>query len=222
MKSFKEWYSSNELEGLPGMPNAATNVTRKAKKLGWKIQQVQGVKGVTFEYHISDFPLETKVALGHSVAHEVKSNVVIPELNNLVQIPQYNVKASAGGGLVATEENIIGQISVGKDWIFKQRLTNLNLALIEVSGDSMEPTLSDGDLAMISLTKPSNGDIVEGVHIFSIDGEVRIKRLEKDLSKRGYHLRSDNQLFGNAYIEESELHRLNIIGKLQKVLKGVK
>ena len=123
---------------------------------------------------------------------------------------------------MVTEENIIGQISVGKEWIFKQGLTNLNLALVEVSGDSMEPTLSDGDLAMISLIKPSNGDTVEGVHIFSIDGEVRIKRLEKDLSKRGYHLRSDNPLFGNAYIEERELNRLNIIGKLQKVLKSVR
>jgi len=218
----KEWFTALELEGLDGLPKAATSISRKARLENWKKRQLTGVKGVSYEFHISDLPLETKAALGHSSVSSTESNVVMPELNHLVQIPQYSVKASAGGGLVVTEENIIGQISVGKDWLFKQKLSNLNLALIEVSGDSMEPTLSDGDLAMISLIKPCCTDTVEGVHVFSIDGEVRIKRLRKDLSKKGYHLRSDNKLYGDDYIEVSELHRLHIIGKLQKVLKGVK
>lgn len=226
MKSLKEWYQSSELAKLPGMPNDPSNVTRKAKNMDWRMQKVKGKKGVSFEYHISSFPMETKAALGYSEISEDKVSEVaatyIHIKNDIIKIPQYNVKASAGGGLVVTDENIIGQISVGKDWIYKQGLANLNLALIEVSGDSMEPTLSSGDLAMISLIKPSCTDTVEGIHIFSIDGEVRIKRLTRDLSKRGYHLRSDNQLYGNDYIEESELHRMNIIGKLQKVLKGVK
>lgn len=172
--------------------------------------------------------IDEKSNTPYSITEEFKDDDKVSETytpyfkHDVVKIPQYNVKASAGGGLMVGNENIIGQISVGKDWIYKQGLANLNLALIEVSGDSMEPTLSDGDLAMISLIKPNCTDTVEGIHIFSIDGEVRIKRLTRDLSKRGYHLRSDNQLYGNDYIEESELHRMNIIGKLQKVLKGVK
>ncbi len=93
MKSSKEWYSSNELGGLPGMPNAATNVTRKAKKLGWEIQQVQGVKGVTFEYHISDFPLETKVALGHSA--KLFENVMPPSTIEQTEIREIDVAVLA-------------------------------------------------------------------------------------------------------------------------------
>jgi len=180
----KEWFSAIELEGVEGLPNAATSISRKARIEGWKKRQIPGVKGISYEFHVSGFPLATKAALGYSEISEDKVSeaaaTYIHIKNDIIKIPQYNVKASAGGGLVVTDENIIGQISVGKDWIYKQGLANLNLALIEVSGDSMEPTLSSGDLAMISLIKPSCTDTVEGIH------------------------------------------RMNIIGKLQKVLKGVK
>ncbi|MCE2594441.1 S24 family peptidase [Motilimonas cestriensis] len=220
----QEWYTAQDLHGIRGMPTTARRTRDTLERLVDGNDDLKrkrtGTKAT--EYHESILPRETKLALGYSALALTESNVVVTNLNNLVQIPQYSVKASAGGGLAVEEENIIGQISVGKDWLYKQKLNNLNLALIEVSGDSMEPTLSDGDLAMISLIKPCCTEKVEGIYIFSIDGEVRIKRLTKDLSKRGYHLRSDNQLFGNDYIEESELHRMNIIGKLKKVLKSVK
>lgn len=63
MKSNKEWFSAAELAGLSGMPAHATNVTRKAKSSDWSFRQVEGKKGVSYEYHFSSLPLVTQEAI---------------------------------------------------------------------------------------------------------------------------------------------------------------
>lgn len=64
MKSFKEWYTSKQLEGLKGLPNQATNITRKARKENWKARDIKGVKGGGLEFHYSSFPDEVLKQLG--------------------------------------------------------------------------------------------------------------------------------------------------------------
>jgi Zn-dependent M16 (insulinase) family peptidase len=60
LKSNDEWFSASELAGLNGMPVHPTNITRKAKSAGWVKKQVNGIKGVTFVYHIDSLPDETR------------------------------------------------------------------------------------------------------------------------------------------------------------------
>lgn len=60
----KEWFTAFELEGIGNLPSKATNVTRKATKEHWEKRQIQGKRGVAFEYHYSSFPLEVQRALG--------------------------------------------------------------------------------------------------------------------------------------------------------------
>lgn len=45
MKSIKEWFSAKDLEGIDGLPNRATNITRKAIKEGWLKRDAKGIKG---------------------------------------------------------------------------------------------------------------------------------------------------------------------------------
>lgn len=66
MKSFKEWYSAKELEGIEGLPNLATNITRKALKENWLKRDSVGIRGGGYEYHYSSLPLSTQIALGVS------------------------------------------------------------------------------------------------------------------------------------------------------------
>lgn len=60
----KEWFTAFELAGLGGLPSQATNVTRRATKNDWKKRQVEGKKGVAFEYHYSSLPESVQRALG--------------------------------------------------------------------------------------------------------------------------------------------------------------
>ncbi|EOX1534542.1 DNA-binding protein [Vibrio cholerae] len=53
----KEWYTSTELAGLPGLPSTDRNVRIKAEKENWEKRPREIGKG--FEYHIRSFPMET-------------------------------------------------------------------------------------------------------------------------------------------------------------------
>jgi len=59
----KSWFTATDLTGLPLMPSSASNVTRKAKTAKWGFRQAEGVKGVSFEYHIDSLPPETRAHL---------------------------------------------------------------------------------------------------------------------------------------------------------------
>ncbi|EFN7865570.1 MerR family transcriptional regulator [Escherichia coli] len=65
MMSFeiKEWFNAKELEGMPGVPKLATNITRKAVAEDWVKRQRHGGKGVAYEYHINSLPEETRRAI---------------------------------------------------------------------------------------------------------------------------------------------------------------
>lgn len=59
----KKWFNAKELAGKPGMAAHAANVTRAAKSKRWNSRQIEGVKGVAFEYHIDSLPEVTRTAL---------------------------------------------------------------------------------------------------------------------------------------------------------------
>lgn len=54
----KEWFTSAELAGLPGLPSTDRNVRTKAQKEQWKSQK--RTKGKGSEYHISSLPIEAR------------------------------------------------------------------------------------------------------------------------------------------------------------------
>ena len=59
----KEWFSPKDLAGIGGLPNSPSNVTRKARSLSWEFRQVEGVKGVSFEFSFNSFPKEVQAEL---------------------------------------------------------------------------------------------------------------------------------------------------------------
>lgn len=58
----KLWYSPSELAGLPGMPAARSNVTRKARSEGWQSRARHG-RGGGREYAMESLPQVTQAAL---------------------------------------------------------------------------------------------------------------------------------------------------------------
>jgi phage repressor protein C with HTH and peptisase S24 domain len=107
-------------------------------------------------------------------------------------VPEYGVNASAGGGAVVSDENVISNWPFTEDYLASElRLGNSNLAIIEVRGDSMEPTLSSGDRILVNLSDTQISQ--PGIFVlFDGDGTV-IKRLEKIPGKNAVVLISDNE-----------------------------
>lgn len=67
----KEWYSSGELAGLPGMPASPRNVRIVAMRHGWRTAERDGRGGGTI-FHVASLPAATQVAL--ATRHEEPSD----------------------------------------------------------------------------------------------------------------------------------------------------
>ena len=136
--------------------------------------------------------------------------------NNFAMLPSYNIMAGAGA-----EGFLPDVLESTKIPIANQFLNGCNpdfMHIIQVAGDSMQPTIRPNDWLIIDMV--SNGQIdrhfekVDGIYLVSKDGSIQIKRLAFRGTK-GVDIISDNTL----YPIENTLDRgieLNIIGKLFK------
>ncbi|QDB99675.1 S24 family peptidase [Mesorhizobium sp. 8] len=145
-----------------------------------------------------------------------------------VLIPRFNVRAAAGAGALALAEDISSYFAVERDWLRRTlpgwAPPNAQIGLVEVTGDSMYPTLMDGDLVVAVGNPPER--VVDNGGIFFVrhNGHLRVKRLHVDMSSGDISLISDNQRYPVEVIrrvhQEHELQVLAAVfvrvGKLQQ------
>lgn len=123
-----------------------------------------------------------------------------------IQIPVFE-SVSAGCGRIPNPVPI--------DYISLPVVNSSNCVAIKVEGESMEPTLSPGDLIILKKeTEVKIGDI--GVFLDKNTGESFVKRLK---NKNGnYILESDNKKFKNISLKNNDIiccgRVINVIKKL--------
>ena len=94
-----------------------------------------------------------------------------------VSAPRFEVLAAAGGGAAVDQEVVKGYLGFTKKWLRDQRLMADQLAVIEVQGDSMEPTLGSGDIVLLDI-RPS--ELRDGeIYTLRRDEELLVKRLRR-------------------------------------------
>lgn len=89
-------------------------------------------------------------------------------------IPRLMLGASAGPGVVPAEEAAIGTIRFQSAWLRQQGLDPARLSAIAVAGDSMEPTLRDGDEILVDRGQRTLRD---GVLVVRLDEVLFVKRV---------------------------------------------
>jgi phage repressor protein C with HTH and peptisase S24 domain len=92
------------------------------------------------------------------------------------RVAVYDARAAAGAGAVGSD-TIKHFLVFREQWL--RQVTNApldELAVIEVDGDSMEPTLRSGDHALIDRTerRPRQKD---GLYVLLVDGGLQVKRV---------------------------------------------
>jgi phage repressor protein C with HTH and peptisase S24 domain len=108
-----------------------------------------------------------------------------------VDVRRLPLHASAGPGATVGEEDAIGSFRFSQRWLRDQGLQPDRLSAITVRGDSMEPTLRDGDEILVDATLRNRRD---GIHVVKLDGALVVKRL--DTSRPGrVVLLSDNEVY---------------------------
>ena len=127
-------------------------------------------------------------------------------------IPLVAAKLSAGGGSFETEGLVVQRLAFRKSWI--QRRGNVeNMVLMHVYGDSMEPYIQDGDLALIDTSRKNI--IPHTVYAVGVDDGIYIKSVET-LPGQKLVLRSFNERYTPIEIDMSNdlADSVRIIGKV--------
>jgi phage repressor protein C with HTH and peptisase S24 domain len=123
-----------------------------------------------------------------------------------VSIPLLGAVASAGPGRENEDDEIIDYCKFKASWIRKFGSPR-NLALMTISGDSMAPTLSKGDVIMIDKSETAPRD--DRIYVINSGGSTVIKRLQ--LRGKSVWALSDNEKTNPPYQIEKDS---NIIGRI--------
>ncbi|GHU33570.1 hypothetical protein AGMMS50256_25730 [Betaproteobacteria bacterium] len=131
--------------------------------------------------------------------------------DGFIYVPRYDVQASAGHGAVIHDELIVDRLAFKRDWIQHLGLDPSSLALIDVRGDSMSPTIDSGDLLLLDTRIDQVRS--EGVYAINLNGALLVKRLRIRISG-DIEIISDNPKYGTESISGEELTTLVIVGRV--------
>ena len=129
----------------------------------------------------------------------------------IISVPLLEVRASAGTGCINFSEQVVRRIDFFEDWLKRNvRYTNRgNLDMITASGDSMEPTISSGDLLLID--HGVNEVLYDSIYVAMVNGEVYVKRFQKTPS-RTLLMISDNKKYQSFELRPED--EIRIIGRV--------
>lgn len=116
------------------------------------------------------------------------------EQGGYVYLPLYDVEAAAGHGTVVDAENISARLAFKPDWL--RSVTNAPtdaLGLITVYGDSMVPTLINGDTILVDFTVTLLSR--DGIYVLRRDGMVQVKRISIHPATGTLTIASDNDAY---------------------------
>jgi phage repressor protein C with HTH and peptisase S24 domain len=124
-----------------------------------------------------------------------------PDRNGLVLVSRHCVKANT----------ITDELALPAMWFERKGLDRKQLLCIGVTGDSMEPTLSDGDLVLVDTR--ANRIHENAVYALGMGDDVRIKRVIAHFDG-SVTIRSDNPLYGEETVSTTQAQSLRVLGRV--------
>ncbi len=113
----------------------------------------------------------------------------------LVTVPQLRVQASAGPGRIVGEEGESGRIGFDARWLRALAGAAADaLSLIRVSGDSMVPTLAEGDDILVNRADAADR-LRDGIYVLRVEDALIVKRIALSPTGKRISIRSDNDAY---------------------------
>ena len=132
------------------------------------------------------------------------------QLPEFYHVPLVKARPYAGTGGLETEGEFIGWYSFHTDFLCRKGAPD-TMRLFEVAGDSMIPTLNDGDMILVDL---SQTDVQSGrIYLLRMGEELMVKRLER---RPGgiFLIKSDNTNYEPIPIKIDDTPDVQIFGRM--------
>lgn len=128
-------------------------------------------------------------------------------------IPRLDVQAAAGAGALIEHENHQEMVAFRADWLRRRGINPLFANVLTARGDSMEPTIRDGDILLVDTSIDRVVD--NAIYVVVFDGRTLVKRVQ--LRRDGsVVLKSDNSaIFDEEAVPAAEVPSLNIAGRVK-------
>ncbi|EAT09608.1 S24/S26 family peptidase [Sphingobium sp. 10 DY56-G10] len=109
----------------------------------------------------------------------------------VVSVPRLALGASAGGGTLDDDERTAGVMAFDARWLRHLGVRPQRVSIIRVDGESMAPTLSDGDDIMVDHDDDADR-LRDGVYVLRLDGVLMVKRIAMGPLRGRFSVLSDN------------------------------
>lgn len=126
-------------------------------------------------------------------------------------VPEVDVRASAGAGQLVDSEEVIGKFAFRRSWLRQKGLRPDMLAVVRAKGDSMTPTVCDGDILLVD--RAAEGLTSDGIYLVEQSNHVQCKRLQLELG-RGLIVKSDNPAYRDQRLTPKQAESLRIVGRV--------
>ncbi|GAB7081786.1 LexA family transcriptional regulator [Megalodesulfovibrio paquesii] len=129
--------------------------------------------------------------------------------DELIQIPKVQARLCAGSGSFEVSDAVQEYYAFKSSWLLRKGQPNA-MVLMDVFGNSMEPLIVEGDMALID---QSNKQIIAGsIYAIGLEDTVMLKRIER--RPGALVLRSDNTDYTPIVLHGEELEHVRVIGKM--------
>lgn len=128
----------------------------------------------------------------------------------MVKVPVYDVEASAGHGALIHAEEQVDEMAFATGFVRSITASDpASLAIIRVKGDSMEPTMLDGDKVLVDRSKTSLD--FDGIYVLRYGQALHVKRVGRHRRRGWVTITSDNDQYREI---EAEYSDVDIVGRV--------
>ena len=156
-------------------------------------------------------PARARTQATSSVGEARRGWPALAGARELVRIPRLAVGASAGAGALDPDERGAGTFGFDAGYMRELGGHPDMLSAIKVRGDSMAPTLDDGDDIMVDRADAADR-LRDGIYVLRLDDALNVKRIALNPAGGRLTIRSDNPAYPS--FPDCDPARIQIIGRV--------
>ena len=126
-------------------------------------------------------------------------------------VPRLDIEASAGPGALAHNEQAIDYLAFQESWLRARKINPSFARVLTAKGDSMEPTIRNGDVLLVDTSINYIQD--NTIYVIVYGDILLVKRVHSRLNGT-LQLISDNPLYPPEEVTAGEIEQLHVAGRV--------